>query len=83
VLKVKKMIDDVIINKVESIYRCIRRIREKYSTSPSDLQTNITKQDSIVLNLQRACELSIGLAMQLIRKFSLGIPNSSIEAFET
>ncbi len=43
---------DVILNKIESIKRCIRRIREEYNNLEENLH-NFTKQDSIVLNLQR------------------------------
>jgi len=42
---------------------------------------DITKQDSIVLNLQRACEASIDLAMHIVRTRRLGVPQESREAF--
>ena len=42
---------------------------------------NHTKQDSIVLNLQRACEASIALAMHIVAEKKLGIPQKSQEAF--
>jgi uncharacterized protein YutE (UPF0331/DUF86 family) len=41
-----------------------------------------TKQDSIVLNIQRACEAAIDLAMHLISSRQWGIPQKSREAFE-
>ena len=49
------MIDDVILNKIEIIKRCIRRAKEEYDCNPKNLE-NYTKQDSITLNIQRACE---------------------------
>ena len=49
------MLDDVILNKSEIIERCIRRIHEEYDGDPKNLE-NITRQDSIILNLQRACK---------------------------
>ncbi|MDV2887450.1 hypothetical protein RYX45_19920, partial [Alkalihalophilus pseudofirmus] len=49
------------LNKINIIERCIRRIHEEYENNPEHLK-NFTKQDSIVLNLQRACEASIDLA---------------------
>lgn len=42
---------------------------------------NFTKQDSIVLNLQRACEASIGLAMHIVAEKKLGLPQNSRDAF--
>jgi len=41
------------------------------------LETYITRQDSIILNLQRACEASIDAAMHLVRVKRLGIPQES------
>lgn len=51
------MIHDVILNKISVIERCLKRIHEEYEDNPKHLG-NYTKQDSIVLNLQRACEAS-------------------------
>src|SRR5690625_2499324 len=44
--------------------------------------SDFTKQDSIILNVQRACEASIDLAMHLVSKHKLGLPKTSREAFE-
>lgn len=73
--------DDVIINKAAIIERCILRIREVYNNDPSNLD-DITKQDSIVLNIQRACEAAIDLAMHVIAENSWGVPQLSREAFD-
>ncbi len=74
--------DDVIVNKVATIERCIHRVREEHAGDDAVLESNITKQDSIVLNLQRACETSIDLAMHLVRIERLGVPQDSREAFD-
>jgi uncharacterized protein YutE (UPF0331/DUF86 family) len=74
--------DDVVLNKVAAIERCVRRVREEHAGDDSVLERDLTKQDSIVLNLQRACETSIDLAMHLVRVANLGIPQDSREAFE-
>lgn len=39
------------------------------------------RQDALVLNLLRACETAIDLAMHVVRKASLGVPQSSRVAF--
>lgn len=75
------MVDDVIFNKVAIIERCIHRIQEEYQGNFLNLE-NYTKQDSIVLNIQRACEASIDLAMHLVASKGLGLPQSSREAFD-
>jgi uncharacterized protein YutE (UPF0331/DUF86 family) len=73
--------NDVIINKLQTIKRCLQRIDEEYAKTPANLE-NFTKQDSIVLNLQRACEASIDLAMHLVSERQWGIPQTSRDAFD-
>jgi len=75
------MADDVILNKVAIIQRCLGRIQDEYCNHEDELETNFTRQDSIVLNVQRACEASIDLAMHLVRVYKLGIPQDSRAAF--
>lgn len=73
--------NDVILNKISVIERCINRINEEYKNNPENLK-NYTKQDSIILNIQRACEASIDLAMHVVSEKKLGIPQNSRDAFE-
>lgn len=76
------MADDVVLNKSTIIERCLARIEEEYRGNEKDLEINLTRQDSIILNLQRACEASIDLAMHMVRVRRLGIPQQSRDAFE-
>lgn len=73
--------DDVKLNKAAIIERCIARIRDEYADDEKNLYENYTKQDSIILNIQRACEAAIDLAMHEVRLHHLGIPQESREAF--
>jgi uncharacterized protein YutE (UPF0331/DUF86 family) len=75
------MADDVILNKATSIERCLQRILEEYAGDDNNLFTNQTKQDAIVLNLQRACETAIDLAMYVVNQRRLGVPQESRDAF--
>ena len=75
------MIDDVILNKTEIVKKCIGRVKEEYDGNPENLE-NYTKQDSITLNIQRACEAVIDLGMHVIAEKSLGIPQMSRDTFE-
>ncbi|EZP76047.1 hypothetical protein H839_12259 [Parageobacillus genomosp. 1] len=75
------MTNDVILNKISAIERCIKRINEEYDNNPKNLQ-NYTKQDSIILNIQRACEACIDIAMHIVAEKKLGIPQTSRDAFE-
>lgn len=75
------MVKDILYNKIEIIERCLIRVREVYSNDPDNLK-NFTKQDSIVLNIQRAVEATIDIAMYIISVKKLGIPKNSRDAFE-
>lgn len=75
------MKDDIIINKTETIKRCINRINEEYDSNPNNLLI-YGKQDSIILNIQRLCEACIDIAVHFIRVNKFGVPQSSKDSFE-
>jgi len=76
------MADDVILNKAEMIENCIGRIQEEFAGASPNLRQNQTKQDSIILNLERACQAAIDMAMRVVRLRRLGLPKESREAFD-
>lgn len=73
--------DDVILAKVEIIERCLKRVRDVYAGDPVNLHQDLTRQDSILLNLERACQASIDLALRIVALRGLGLPRESREAF--
>lgn len=75
------MKDDIIINKIETIKKCIKRVNEEYKNDSLNLK-NCTKQDSIILNIQRLCEAGIDLATHVIRINKYGFFQSSKETFQ-
>ncbi len=74
--------NDIVINKIQSIQRCIARAREEHAADPDGFDTNYTRQDAAVLNVLRACEQAIDLANHIIRTHRMGIPTSSTESFD-
>ena len=76
------MVDDVVLNKAAVIERCLARIDAEYVGHEDSLETDLTRQDSIILNLLRACEAAIDLAMHETRILKLGIPRQTREAFD-
>jgi len=75
------MDDDVLLDKVAIVERCMKRIQEEYVGYEKELSTNYTKQDAIILNLQRACEAIIDMGLRIIRLKHLDLPQSTREIF--
>jgi uncharacterized protein YutE (UPF0331/DUF86 family) len=73
--------NDIIINKIQSIQRCIRRARDEYQADRDGFATDFTRQDAAILNVLRACETAIDLANYVIRTYKLGVPASSADCF--
>ena len=76
------MMDDVVINKIATIERCLQRIRTVYAESGDQFVVDYNRQDSVILNLQRACQASIDLANHICHRNKLGVPQSSRDSFE-
>jgi len=73
--------DDVVLNKVATIERCVARAREEYQKDPATFGTDYTRQDAAILNIQRACEAALDIGQHLIRLERLGVPQSSRDVF--
>lgn len=71
----------VVLNKFEAIEKCINRINEEYENNPQNLE-DYRRMDMIVLNLQRACEAVLDLAMYVVSNRKLGLPQNKREAFK-
>ena len=74
--------DDVVVNKLSTIQRCLKRILEVHQQAGDGFSTDYTRQDSVMLNLQRACEATIDVANYLVKKNALGIPQSARDSFQ-
>jgi uncharacterized protein YutE (UPF0331/DUF86 family) len=72
--------DDVVLNKVAVIHRCLDRVKDVYRGDPHRLE-DATRQDAVVLNLQRAREAAIDLAMHVVADRRLGVPQEARNAF--
>ena len=74
--------NDVVINKVVTIERCVARIREVHGSLSGSLLDAMLEQESIFLNLERACQAAIDLAMHTVHMKRFGVPQSSRDAFD-
>ena len=71
--------DDVILNKSAVIERALRRMREEYAFDPE--LKSFTHIDAMTLNIERAAQAAIDLAMHLVSRDRLGAPQTSGDAF--
>ena len=74
--------NDIVINTIQSIQRCVERARQEYRSDPDGFAANYTLQDAAVLNVLRACEQAIDLANHVIQTYKMGIPTVSTESFD-
>lgn len=75
------MVDDVVLNKCAATESWVGRVREEFADDAVSLHMDLRRQDSIVLNLQRACETAIDAAMHVVRVRHFGVPQESRDSF--
>jgi len=66
---------------IASIERCVARALEQYEADPQSFTTNFSRQDAAILNIQRACEACLDMGQHIIRRESLGLPQSARDIF--
>lgn len=73
--------DEVILNKFASLEKCLKRVRDEYLACHGDILTDILRQDSIVLNIERACEQCFDMGQRIIRQKKLGLAKEYRDIF--
>lgn len=71
--------DDILLNKAAIIERCVRRMLEEAGACP--LLDDFTHVDALTLNIERACQAAIDMAMHVVADRHLGVPQSTADAF--
>jgi uncharacterized protein YutE (UPF0331/DUF86 family) len=66
---------DVVLAKIASIQKCLRRIKDVTDLSPDRLD-ELDIQDIFVLNLQRAIQSAIDLTTHVVASEGLGISDT-------
>lgn len=75
------MPNDVILNKLESLRRCVSRVEEKTPADVTELIDDLDRQDIIVLNIERAVQLCVDIGLQIIGEKNLPVPDTMSETF--
>jgi uncharacterized protein YutE (UPF0331/DUF86 family) len=73
----------VVARKLESLRRCLLRVHDKLPESATALAGDLDAQDVLVLNLSRAVQLCVDLAMHRLSMSSYPVPETMDQAFET
>lgn len=74
---------DVVLNKLETLRRCLRRVQDKTPASVSLLVENYDLQDIIVLNLERAIQTCVDIGLHIISDLEVPVPETMAQTFET
>src|SRR2546425_9975244 len=73
---------EVISAKLETLRRCVQRIKDKTPASAAVLLEDYDLQDIICINLERSVQTCVDLASHIIAESDLPAPGSMSEAFE-
>ncbi len=73
---------EVVSAKLESLRRCVQRIKDKTPSASAALLEDNDLQDVICLNLERAVQISVDLAAHIVAESDLPAPGSMSESFD-
>ena len=75
--------DDVILNKLSSLKRCLQRVESKVPQQLDEFRTDLDAQDIVSLNLQRAVQLCVDIAARIAAEAEIKPAFSMAEGFES
>ncbi len=73
---------EVIDAKLESLRRCLQRLRDKLPTDATELALDPDRQDIIALNLVRAVQVSADIAAHIVAERGWPVPATMGEGFQ-
>jgi uncharacterized protein YutE (UPF0331/DUF86 family) len=73
---------DIILRKLDSLARCVKRIEEKRPATLEQLIDDIDLQDILSINLERAVQVSVDIGAHLIAGLSVPPPGTMGEVFD-
>jgi uncharacterized protein YutE (UPF0331/DUF86 family) len=74
---------DVVLNKLERLRRCLRRVQDKTPVSIDLLVEDYDLQDIIALNLERAIQTCVDIGLHIISDLDIPVPETMAQTFET
>lgn len=74
---------DVVLQKIESLQRCIMRIESKLPLSITDLEKNLDLQDVIVFNLERVVQQAVDIGVMVLIDLGGRAPGTMSGTFDS
>jgi uncharacterized protein YutE (UPF0331/DUF86 family) len=72
---------DVVLNKLESLRRCLQRVQDKTPASCDLLMDDHDLQDIIALNLERSVQLCVDIGLHIISDLEVPVPDTMAKTF--
>lgn len=73
---------EILVQKLESLRRCLRRIEDKCPLEAEQLEDDPDLQDIIVLNLTRAVQLCVDIGAHVISNLEVSPPDTMGDTFD-
>ena len=72
----------IVLNKLETLRRCLQRIKDKVPENSTILIADYDLQDIVSVNLERAVQASVDIAAHLLARLDIMPPATMAESFE-
>ena len=76
------MDNDIVSAKLESLRRCVGRVRERTPASVESLQGDHDAQDILCLNLERAVQVCVDIAAHIVADGAAIVPDTMAGGFD-
>lgn len=73
---------EVLQTKLEALIRCVHRIKDQNVSSLEELESNLDKQEIIILNLQRAVQICVDIGNHILLDYKTPTPSTMAETFK-
>jgi len=73
---------DVVLNKLESLRRCLQRVQDKTPASVDLLVEDYDLQDILSVNLERAIQTCVDIGLHIISDLEVPVPETMAETFQ-
>ena len=73
---------DVVTAKLESLRRCVERVRSRTPASVEELSSSCDAQDILCLNLERAVQACVDIAAHIVSDSECAVPDTMAGTFD-